>query len=385
MKASAPSLRIQSGIGLLLILSPFHSVLAAQTNHKPFAIKQAFEIKYGHAEHTPNWGRFSLDGRRVFLLWEKDVVVLEWRTKRKLATVSFAHLPCITTSSFNIQFIAGRDQLVALYCNVLYLLDSQSLVISREIFSAKQSEILEFVAAPNGKVVAVVTAPDRAAHSVTFLILDTVRWDVVAKWGVSRYASGLQFGPDSDLLAFEWSEDDGQKFTVRTGVEVRRVLTGELYSQWWRDHKDGYVYIGSPRWVPGFPNWVATDRSQSFAPFSIDIWDVHTGKHVRNIPYLEVFRESICFAPDWSYAVGSVADDPEDTRFTQEFLVWEPFSGKLFYQSPKRKYLFFDHLAFRLSGGAWAPRAVFYIVDISQDSKHLLVIKRKSIAVYKVE
>ncbi len=214
-----------------MILSSFHSLLVAQESHKSFAIKQVVEFKYRDAEDTPDWGYFSLDGRKVFLLREKEVVVLDWGTKRKLASVSFAQQPCSWSSQVAIEFVPGRGQLVALFCNVLYLLESQSLVISREIFSAKQSEILDFAATPNGSVVALVTAADRAAQSVTFLILDTARWEMVGKWSVSRYARELEFSPDSELLAFKWSEVDQRKFAVRTGVEVRRVLTGEMYSQ----------------------------------------------------------------------------------------------------------------------------------------------------------
>lgn len=170
----------------------------------------------------------------------------------------------------------------------------------------------------------------------------------------------------------------------RTGIQVRRTDTGEVVSEWWRER----VSMLRPRFVPTQPHLLMTEWVQSFEPFALAYWDVRSGELVKKVPHDDAhwgLFGGILFAPDWSYAVDAHVNDPQDLPHTQDFIIWDPWTGEILYESPKRKWNVFDKMFFftPLGKRLW-PRLGHEILDMSADGKYLLVAEWNRIEVWDV-
>lgn len=143
-----------------------------------------------------------------------------------------------------------------------------------------------------------------------------------------------------------------------------------------------------PRFVPTQPALLMVEWVSSYEPFALTYWDVRAGELVKKVPHDDYhwgLFGGIFFAPDWSYAVDAHVNDPGDLPHIQEFILWDPWTGEILYESRKRKWNVFDAIFFLTPFGKhlW-QRLGHEILDVSGDGKYLLVAAWNRIEVWEV-
>ena len=373
-------------LAIALMIGFFHVGFAAEKSR--FEIRKVFEYKSKHLSMEDWDSTFALLGPRgdaIYVLQGSELEVVYWKEKETSPVVSYADLPCEWNwpHLHGWAFMPHRSEIVAGYCGALYLIDSTTLAVKKELLRGPPNSVSNYVISPDGNTVAVSTVTMGQGAPYYVYLIDTEKYEVISRWPIEGGHWGhLAFSADGKLLAVNRDLVNTKERTRRTGIEVRRIPFGELHSEWWRDKRDGF--LSAPRFVPGHPDLVATDVKLSFSPFIIDFWEIDTGRLVKRVPF-ELDGCPQLFSPDWTWAVGAHVDDPDDTDYTQEFIICDPMTGDVLYESPRKKWSIFQHLAFVFGiHWAWVPRAVHRLADLSSDGKYLLVIKHNRLELYEI-
>lgn len=372
----------------------FSVCLAENTGEKTspaIGVEKIYEHKHGYKLNAETnsylaTAVFDHEGALVYFAFGTHLQAIDSRSNQVAGRASLEAFPCeweFFRRIWRMASVPNHAALLAAYCDSLYLLHTPNLVLGKKAVDLSRMGGQSFIVSPDGRFLAVFAAPG-------VVLMETTDYEQVAKWpypgeegGDKVLPEALAFSKDGALLATLYNVM-GQRSGSR--IEVHEVPSGEIVSAWFIDRKEGS--IEDLRFFPGRPDLLVTRVSLSFHPTLLDFWDLNTGRRVHRAEHDHTdhwIGSHKFFAPDGTWVIGSRIDDPQDTPFLQEFIICDPWTGELLYASRKRKWTFFDHLAFTFGrSGFWGPLAVHEIADVSSDGKYLLVIKHNRIELYQV-
>ena len=315
----------------------------------------------------------------IYLFVGPEIQVISRKTGTVVASASFAKFPCDGAREFYAwEFLPNRSEVVANYCMSLFLVNLDTLEVTKTLFRRpgkkeeedKKTWVRNLAISRDGRTVVVLLfTPGRPGPRNQVTGLDPETWEVVGSWLTDHM--GVALSSDGRLLAVNRRIANKEKGFVKCGVEVRRLPAGGLYSDWWFDKKKN-----CPSWpvfTPGNSRLLTTQDGRK-----ITVWDVNQGKAVKVIENPRPIMH-LLFSPDGKWVVADVSNDPQDTpKYSQDFVVWDLSSGTILYESRKKKWSLWAQLR------GYTPRAGFALNDISKDGKYLLVTKYKHLILYEV-
>lgn len=351
-----------------------------------FTIRRVYKYKPKSWKEWPRV-RFGAGEELVYLIQGAKLEVIDWRSNSVIRRATYSDLTCPWADGklYGWEFVPGSGKVVANFCGSLYLIDDTTLKVERRLYHSPPEFVNMFTVSADGKILAASTMTYGQGAPYDFVIFDMATYEIVNRWNID--ADGFVSNPEGTLLAVVRDVVNDKKRIVQTGIEVRRVPSGELYSKWWSE--SGHPpSVGQLSFVPGSENLLAANVIESFKPYMTWFWDVTSGRLVKKVVHEHNPDWNGCpqiFVPDWGWAIGSHVDDPQDTDYVQEFIICDPWTGELLYESKKKKWTVFDHLAFAFGNvSLWGPRATHSLVDLSRNGKYLLVSKYKHIAIYEI-
>ncbi len=319
-----------------------------------FQMKEMLRLDLKCVRNCPE-AELSWSGDLIYLLYRDVVKVLDVRTTQEVAQRSFRDLPCKEAGvkvqrlgwPLSMTSLTFSEKAVVNYCGSLYRVNSRSLEIERQLVDAETGIARRVHVVPNRDLIAVAVQGTHTGQYETRFLSPT-SGELAATWPM--YEHFLRFSPDGKLAVVGRPVSDDPAWTGGC-LQVRSVPDGRIHLA--LKCQSAYSPVG---FLPPDGARLAAAHAERGYRVGWVIFAVADGRLLQRIQF-ESRYHSLLVAPDWSYAISSLSDDPGDTDVTQEFIVWDPMTGRILYQSPKKKYTILDKLQFGAGiRGRWLYR-----------------------------
>lgn len=332
----------------------------------------------------------SPDGERILV---SDMLVyrgrprlrwIEWRKHKDVSRVykdiscdpALPHLGAIFT---DLTFVPQNNEIVAIACHRLYLLDSSTLEVKKVLLGGQVTGPIAL--SLDGSTLLVQGTPTKEPSAVRdseqVIALATSTWTVGEGWKIPGKLAGLGITADgmSGVLLVHETDNDAAKCVLWiqdlpfSSSQARDLQTG---------HPCGPTFYR--RVLPAVPN---EPNSIIQLGSLLQVWDIRKRALVRKqelqLPDMginEMNDFALRVSPDGNY----VAFVLNSNLFFQELRVIDTHTGKLVYESAK------DNYSQALRGIGMVRTTAFEGVSsgISANSQYVLIARGKRVAIYEV-
>ena len=158
------------------------------------------------------------------------------------------------------------------------------------------------------------------------------------------------------------------------------VPSGKVAKQWRADVGTEACYtsgVTSYPFLPPIPGQTGyrqiAKTSWTASPYTV--FDVWNGKVLYEFqdPDVDSLLGNPSVSSDGRYLVEAASDDPQDSKWSRDFIIWDVETGKIVFQTPKYRSI-------------WGPEGIGKEVhaQFSSEGNYLIVVIGRSIEIYKV-
>jgi len=325
---------------------------------------------------------------QIHYLQGPNLNVIDRRTRRIVATADYSDLPCPPTAPpYDRRFsdwiplpshtgLPERGQILAIYCQTLVVINARTLSVIRPLLTATPEEVVEGMSASSdGKLVVAMVGrpvPNAPVETRRAVFFDTATWEKVEEWPLDRWIS--QLSANGSLAVIPIFVPSGTQDGT-CGFQVREVSSGKIAYEWLEKYRRKYDpcpdFVGL---VPGSEGLVVAYVDRSYV-----LWDLVKGAKVREFAADNYLSLLPIVSPDGRLLISTFDNDPEDGEYKQDFIIWEIPSGRLLYESPRRRWTIFEKIAWM-----WKDFSVV-LHGISDDGRFMLVERGEtSLHIYEI-
>jgi len=302
------------------------------------------------------------------------VLKIDWRASKVVKEADFSSLPCVRQYALGWN-IKDPQRIVYWhllpdtpyghmgYCNSEYFVDTRSLEIVRKLNENASFSFLPKV----GQVLLSRSHGQEAPVRRELRRIDT--WELVREW--DDPAGTWPLLSQDERYAFYMTErkEPGEK-PAACEVAVQELTTGRLVDRW-------ELSQGS-RECPGALQFLGTN-SEVVVAFSpdphvvISLRSIKTGDTLHTIRMERIIPKSHSLSPDGKYVVAGAWDDPGDSLWSRDFVIWDLQTGEVVYQTSK----YLSRWGSRTHGREVYP-------SFSPDGKYLILVKESSVELLQI-
>jgi len=296
--------------------------------------------------------------------------ILNWGTDKVVREADYSQWNCGSDNISVWDWVQGRPYIHLRYCRSEYLLDATSLAVVRRIGDVHRSgEGAVFSA--TGDVVLVSTF-DVAEGKLKRALHRVADWSKIGNW--DHPGVGPAFTLDGRYIVVEDVRSGPWKGPTSTvnrvlecGLSVYEVATGNRLAHWMTSPDEGQCLGGSLVFVP-HTRYHIIDQAPGH---SFSVRELFTGEVLFDLPSELRPSTAPSISPDGQLVVAGAWDDPEDSTWSRDFIIWDLRTREVVYQTPRYRSVW---------GRNTTGREVF--PQFSFDGKYVIVAKEKAVEIW---
>ena len=306
--------------------------------------------------------------------------VIDWRSGEEMRRVNLSDLSCDWETQWEIvqwEFVP-KTSFIHLGCGAShYLLAGADLSVAHTLWDAAP-RLADIAFSPDGNLVLVLPTLKEAHATAALYRLSP--WEKVADMELEgRGPLFTQDGKHVVTLLFSFKLVSSVRVATTCGIAFYEVPAGKPVRRWVRE-VSGQFCPHRPKTVPQADSYMMLEdfelkQPQGYSVPTIIIWDAWTGEIARTINYYPDLGPStlLSVSADGRFAVAGAWDDPQDSRWSRDFIIWDLQEGTVAYQAPKYRSAW---------GKNTSGREVY--PHFSYDGKYLILVRERSVELLQI-
>lgn len=339
-------------------------------------LRRVYEYKDQRKWTAKMLATLDADGRFLYIAeWGVgSVLKIDWRASKVVNTADFSSLPCVRqyAPAWNIKhparivywrLLSDTPYAHMGYCNSGYLVDTTSLDMVRKL---DEDALFSFL--PKVRQVLVSRTNDQQAPIRRELRrIDT--WELLREWD-DPAGTWPDFSRDERHAYYMTERKDLGGKPAACEVTVQELSTGRVIDR--RQLQQGPPECPLVLAFSAQSPDLVLDATRD-ARTVISLRNIKTGETVRTIRMEKIIPKSPSVSPDGKYVVAGAWDDPGDSLWSRDFVIWDLQTGEVVYQTGK----YLSRWGSRTHGREVYP-------SFSDDGNYLVVVKERSVELLRI-
>jgi hypothetical protein len=363
---------VKGTLGICFLLS---SSLLVSWGRLPIEGEDGFSLQLAYTYKMPvGWTgdlRALLDANSHFLYVAESgrgqfhIRKIDWRRGETVLEKDYSTWTCHSDLLTRWELVSRGRYIHLWYCSSQFVLDMENLSVVRELKAKRSGE--GFLFPPPGGVI-LVSQYDESKGKFAEGLYSVENWTKIADWENPGFA--FAFTPDGRYLITRWTRPGKRAgWAGECGVNHYDVRTLKLAGTWSVNPEEGHCLGSSPALIPGTEYYVV-DRVLGRGLVVRNLWD---GKILYDLPSDLQPKWQPSVSPDGRLVVAGAWDDPEDSPWSRDFIIWDLGKREIVYQTPRYRSVW---------GRNTTGREVF--PQFSYDGEYLIVAKEKSVEIWQL-